>query len=503
MYWRYNKKKKHPIIDQIKDFEIPIIVSPSIMDYNHLFPSFTKGEKNIINLIKYGYQQGVIGEITSSWGDYRNKELRENRIYGFILSGEVGWNPSLELDLNNTWKGIILHFFGRYDSRIQNIFDIYRGIADKKLLNVWQSLYYNHFFSHPYAKNTKRYRKTRKTKNFMELIPQLEEIIKGCEDLYESIPRNQVNIRYLSFVAKHYKFYCKKRLNAQLLTGFDPKIVNINLQKGMIKKIQSLKEELRELFEEYQELWLKCAREDCFETLKQRYLWLEKFYDDKIAQIHNNIVWKNPNIPSETIYLNHDKIHETHTTYYKKIITLDEDIKNAHLQIIAGTFAKIFINGEYLGYVITRHTLNYVILENNIKIFNLKGFLHKGKNLIAIENKDYTGGVAPLNIYGKIEFKSGQTREIYTNKDWHATRELKENWNNKYLFEESWERVKSFGSPPRATGTLTYPDFRTNLKSMHSDLVVFLNQVTSSIPNWLWFLLKFAIKFVDKHDIIE
>ncbi len=137
MYWKYNTKKKHKNLDRIKGFGLPIIVSPSIMDYNRLFPSITKSEKNIIYLTQCGYEKGAIGEINSSWGDYKNKELRENRIYGFILSSEVAWNPIGEKDLQYLWKGIILHFFGRYDSRIQTIIETFRKIQDEKLLNVW------------------------------------------------------------------------------------------------------------------------------------------------------------------------------------------------------------------------------------------------------------------------------------------------------------------------------------------------------------------------------
>jgi hypothetical protein len=503
MYWRYDKKEKHPIIDNIKEFGLPIIVSPSIMDHNQIFPSFTKAEKNIINLIKYGYERGVLGEITSSWGDYRNKELRENRIYGFILSGEVGWNPAGDINLSMFWKGLILHFFGKYDSRIQSTFNLYRSIVDKRRLNVRKIFHYNHFFSHPFAKNTKRYKKTRKIKGFNALIKELNIIINYCEDLNNTLPKNKINIRNLAFVAKHYKFYCKKRINSYNIVKFNVKKANINYRKGKIKEIKEIKNELLNLFEEYQELWLNCAKIDCFQTLKQWHLCLASFYDDKIEQIKNNILWQNPNIPSESIYLNYKKIHNIHTTYYKKVINIDGDIENAHIQVIAGTFAKIYLNGEYIGHVFTRHTLNYILLENNIQIFNIKKYLQKGKNILAIENTDYAEGCSLLNIYGLIELSSNQTKEIITDKNWHATRQVKENWHTHMELDDSWKKVKSFGSPPKATGTLTYPDFKNNLKSMHSDLVVFLNQIIQYVPKALWFLFKIGIKFVDKYDIIE
>jgi hypothetical protein len=97
MYWRYNTQKNHPIIDRVKDKKFPLIVSPSIMDFNRIFPSIDKYEQNIINLVQYGFKKGIQGEVTSSWGDYRNKEIRENdflerNFYSFLWYPRSSFN---------------------------------------------------------------------------------------------------------------------------------------------------------------------------------------------------------------------------------------------------------------------------------------------------------------------------------------------------------------------------------------------------------------------------
>jgi hypothetical protein len=126
MYWKYNDREKHPIVNKIKDFNLPLIVSPSIIDYNRIFPSFIRSEKNITNLIKYGFKNGAIGEITSSWGDYNNKEIRENRIFGFIYSAQIGWDPVREMNFLIFWKSVLFHFFGIDDSRLLKVIKILR-----------------------------------------------------------------------------------------------------------------------------------------------------------------------------------------------------------------------------------------------------------------------------------------------------------------------------------------------------------------------------------------
>jgi len=503
MYWRYNTKRKHSIIDKLKKFGYSIIVSPSIMDFNRIFPALTKAEKNIINITNYGYKKGIIGLITSSWGDYRNKEIRENRIFGFIFSSETGWNPGKNSDPKEIWKGLLMHFFGKFDSRMTKIFELFRSIEDNKRLNIWGSLYYNHFFSHPYAKNTNLYKKTRKTKGFKDLISELDRIINICEELENIVQKNKINIKNLGFVAKHYKFYCKKRLNSQNLVKFDPNKSNINQKNSIIKDIIQVKDELKTLINEYQILWLSCARKDCFQSLLIHFKWLERFYDDKIEQIKNCIKWQNPNIPSETIYLNSKKIHETHTTYYKKVFYVDDVIQTAHLQIIAGTFAKIYVNGTYIGYVITRQTLNYIALENNVRIFNIKNFIKKGKNLIAIENIDYLGGVSPINIYGLIKLNSNRSIILSSNKDWFASRKINPDWNITFKFESDWKHVKSFGRPPNLIGTLSYPNFQENLKSLYNDFVALINYIISIAPKKLFWFIKIVIKIINRRDIIE
>jgi hypothetical protein len=458
------------------------------MDYNRIFPSIDKYERNIINLIKYGWQKGVIGEITSSWGDYGNKEIRENRIYGFIFSAMVGWNPNKEINKFVFWQGFFLHFFGINDRRLVEIFSKFKIIQEKNLLHTRPSGYYNHFFAHPFNKNTSKYKKNIKTKGFDKLISDLNDIIEKCKELENIIPKNKINVRNLAFVAKHIKFYCKKRTNSKNSIDYIPK-----KKARIIKEIEDLKEELIDLLNEYEFLWLKCSKKEGFKSIKQKYLWLLKFYDDKLSELKNNKEWEDPNIPSELIYLSSNRIREEHKIYYKKDIFLDEEIDRAYLQVIAGCFAKIYINNKYIGHVITRRTLNVVGIGKNIQIFNITDFIKEGENSIIIENFDYIGGVGPINVFGIIKLKSQELILIKTDDRW-----LGSTTNN-----NDWKKVKSFGKPPRATGGLYWPDFENFLPSKSDDLMPFLNTIISKISKKYFWFIKLVVKLFSRYDIIE
>jgi len=493
MYWKYNSKKSHPILDKIKNYDFPIIVSPSIMDFNRIFPSIDKYEQNITNLIKYGYNKGINGEITSSWGDYRNKEIRENRMYGFLFSAMVGWDPGKEINKAIFWIGLIIHFFGINDHRLIEIFSKFRLIQDKNLLHTRSSSYYNHFFAHPFNKNTSKYRKNIKIKGFKDLISDMDEVIEKCEELEKIVLKNSINIRNLSFIAKHIRFYCKKRINSLNVVDFHLKRGRSILKDKCINEIENLISDLKNLLNEYEILWLNCSKEDGFKPVEQKYLWLLKFYNEKLEELRSNKKWQDPNIPSELIYLDSSFIHQVHSTFYRKIIQIDEEVEQAYLQVIAGCFSKVSINGIYMGHVITRRTLNCVGIENNIKIFNFGEFIQKGENAILIENIDYIGGIGPINIYGIIKLRSEKIIQIKTDKTWVGSR----------TNENDWKNVKSFGSPPKATGGLNYPDFEKNIPSKADDSMPFLNSLVSKMSKKYFWFVKIIVRLFNRYDVIE
>jgi len=493
MYWKYNTKDKHPIVDKIKEFKLPLVVSPSIIDYNRLFPSFLRSEKNITNLIKYGYNNGAIGEITSSWGDYNNKEIRENRIYGFIYSAQIGWDPVREMNFLIFWKSALFHFFGIDDSRLLKVIKILRTVETGNRLHTRQTFYYNHFFSHPYNKASKIHRKNLKTSKFQVVIKDMDEIIALCKELESDVLMNKENLQVFAFIAKHIKFYCKKRINSKKLVAYNPKRLKISLKTQMIEEINNLIQDLTSILDEYESIWMKTAKKDGFEEIRIKYLWLIEFYSEKIEEINSKKEWINPNIPSETIYLDSKNKHQVDTVFFKKTFEIQEEIKSAYVQVIGWNFAKLSINNKPLGHVITRQSLNYVVLKNNIQIFDLKDYIRKGENVILIETMEYDGGIGSVNIYGEIKLKSDRVIQIYTGKSWLGTRE----------FNRQWKKVKSFGSPPKVTGGLCYPNFEDKRHSLQSDMMTSFNALIGRIPKKLYFLLKFVIKLFNRYDILE
>ena len=212
-----------------------------------------------------------------------------------------------------------------------------------------------------------------------------------------------------------------------------------------------------------------------------------------LSNIENEKPWENPNIPSETIYLDAKKRNSIYTTYYKKDLSIDGEIISASIQVMAGSFIKVKINDVYVGYVITRNSLNYIINENNLKIFDITSYLFSGKNTILLENSDFEGGLCPINIYGEIYLNAGKKLLITSDKSWKGSRNL----------NSDWKKVKSLGAPPRYIGGLCYPDFKNKITSSKSDYIAQFNYLVGRFSRKFYRILKVAFKLFHRYDLIE
>ncbi|MHA1234962.1 MAG: hypothetical protein ACTSQL_07740, partial [Promethearchaeota archaeon] len=88
---------------------------------------------------------------------------------------------------------------------------------------------------------------------------------------------------------------------------------------------------------------------------------------------------------------------------------------------------------------------------------------------------------------------SDNTFQIYIDKSWLGTREV----------NGQWKKVKSFGSHPKGTGGLCYPDFENNRHSLQSDMMNSFNALIGRIPKKLYFLLKIVMKLFNRYDVLE
>ncbi|MGV9141470.1 MAG: family 20 glycosylhydrolase, partial [Promethearchaeota archaeon] len=127
MYWDYEPHDEYPAVKNLLDEGYEVIVSPSMLNWNRNFPDNKNASKNIIVLIDEAYtykEEGCLGVLTSTWGDQRYFSLRENEIFGAVLTADKAWNCK--------------KFY--YDTFKRNYGYLFYGIIEKNL-NTFQKLF--------------------------------------------------------------------------------------------------------------------------------------------------------------------------------------------------------------------------------------------------------------------------------------------------------------------------------------------------------------------------
>ncbi|MEO8399394.1 MAG: hypothetical protein ABI550_06205, partial [Ignavibacteriaceae bacterium] len=113
-------------------------------------------------------------------------------------------------------------------------------------------------------------------------------------------------------------------------------------------------------------------------------------------------------------------------------LNLNETPKEAQLQLMADTYATLFINDEYVDQVYARRSLSLLVDYKRIKFLDISKFLKKGKNIIKVQVENFNkNGAAGINIISKIVLEN-DTLNILTGKD--------QNWQGK-SDNKTWQNV--------------------------------------------------------------
>ncbi|MHA1584378.1 MAG: family 20 glycosylhydrolase, partial [Promethearchaeota archaeon] len=323
MYWNYSAKSNFKNLNKIHRNGFPIIVSPSMQCWSRHFPDYRYAVKNIISLIEkakniirkdriINEKSTILGQLTSTWGDFSNHNFRENNIYGAIIAGAVSW----------TWKPI------KYEEIIQDIGIVWFGLQDRDNIKDFsyffnglidlnrkspnfrltrQCIFYDELYRHPFRSISERHRKHRYSKIFQE-ISNLHQTWKKIRPFMKY---NKEYLDYLEYGLEIMKFLKGKQqmtlwVNKLIYPYRKAKIPNeIILQAGLI--VQELLSNAKLLLDRYQKLWLGSAKSRLMERPVARFQQLINFLEDKKIQLKQGIPWIDPFLPSNYIW-SHERI---------------------------------------------------------------------------------------------------------------------------------------------------------------------------------------------------
>ncbi|MHA1146719.1 MAG: family 20 glycosylhydrolase [Promethearchaeota archaeon] len=464
MFWYYGKSKKEKSIKKLIDAGFRVILSPSMMNWQRNFPDNFTSNCNIINFANTAYKYrdyGCKGVLTSTWGDQRYYSLRENEIYGAVLTGAITWNVKA-FDLIEMRKKFGFLFYGIQNEHLEEFLELFTLLSSSadyyyRFVKLLPPFFFIYLFKHPFSQIVYKAPGIKHKK--------LGKLAENCIALYNSL-KTQVNFENENFELLEFSAILaltlrdKIALSKKVSEVLNSKEIIPEDVKALIPNLKEFKNRLEDLKNSYEKFWLRAAKRPCLDVILNLFDFLIKCYADKINQLKEEPYFVDPYLPSEWIWAKEEKCPRE-PRYFRNIIEITQPIQKAVIEGIACEYMKIYVNGSFVGEVLSRMSLSILPIINRVKIFNITKYLKKGKNVIAVEGYNYDGYKGAINLYGQIQLKDNSIQEILTNRAWKCQSKKKYNnsdWSKLEFDDSQWRPIKTYGRPPNLNGDLFKTD---------------------------------------------
>jgi hypothetical protein len=439
--WHYFPRFNYPSTKTFSDAGFNYIVSPTVWNFNAAFPENFFAIPNIQTLIVDGIKNNSIGMINSSWGDFGAETFREYNLYGYAWSAQCAWNIS-ESKINDFNYSFFSEFFGEYHPQIELIF--------KELTDPVNQLLWGNLWRHPVLD----YR----SPDWRQIkLPQPSKLYwmnenNDGEDLLNEIKgkvtKNHEFIELLEFTLNLKKWFILKQETKILLhnmmdSNYNKSAAALNLVEENIIQLSNLKQDYSQLWKKYnkaENLWMI---EDKFDRLIT--------YFEETKEVIRKQELSSPLLQSKWIYFPDEENEFIYKVKFKNELQIDDKIKSAHLQLIADTFSKLWINGKEVDSVYTKRSGSLWIEQQRIKLIDFTKYLNKGENKILVEARNYYTAKTPgINISAEIFTQSGSIK--YSSND---------TWKVRNSDSDEWIEVEVKENPLE----IIAPNFTTKRKS--------------------------------------
>jgi hypothetical protein len=468
MDWQYEPADHYPTVDVLGSKGFPILVLPGMSNWDRIFPDMSKAMINIRNFTLDCYRQPhPLGSITSTWGDNGSKNLRELLYCGYAYGAEVAWSPGVN-DVSN--------FSDRFFTQWNGPGTAPYFEAIYALLEKWPWWFpMLDYFRHPFLP-----RKDERPHTTLELYRVYEDARtaqKLCDVLAPLVVRRKGDVDYLRYCARMHEHYVESQrlvadLNAFATEGLSSDALD-RAQARFLDRIHTVRDEAASLRDAFQELWLRTNLPANLHYALDEYNAIVKVWDDAAARVQKRTFAYDPRPPAEWIY-HPDAFagRPVQHALFRKVLKLDpREISSAGIQVQGDTHVKISINGTEIGEQFARRNLSAPVNPKLLIVYDIKPYLQKGENVIAIDARDY-GTLSPelepggpqrsggFHLYGEIRDTSGKMQPILSDASWKVNASEEPAWNRPGYNDRNWRSAKG---DPKPTVWITYPDFDKGL----------------------------------------
>ena len=269
-YWTYETREKYPELNHIINAGYDFVVTPSVMDWTRFYPSENKSELNLINLTKYAYNYSsgqfkrskFRGIITASWGDFLNQNLRDERLYNYVLCGDIAWNIDAWQDFPSETQTLtrlpqFRRSFSKYFFGIENEkfaaaeYNLRRVEVDNHLkMKGGPTMAFANLFTHPYQWNPHV-----QAINFPQVIIDMNDLITTCEELKEIATHNKDLLDSYVVSARLIKLYALKILHSKKALSKPLKKFSARGIQALIEDAKGVRDEFASIRTAYEQVW--------------------------------------------------------------------------------------------------------------------------------------------------------------------------------------------------------------------------------------------------------
>ncbi len=463
--WHYGAASSYASPAVFRRAGFPFIVSPAVWNFTSPFPAYLNTFVNIQNLNRDGIENGSIGLLTSTWGDYGGEALREFNFYGYAWTSACAWNPAAA-SVEEFNEAFFRFHFGTEGREMQT--------AVNYLSTPANSYHFHELWRHPMLppRTVPAWEPTLPAVlRAQSIASTMPEVLRLVNEARRTVTRNADQLQYFEFAARLNLWYAKKitvqetikRLRVSAAAQAD----SAESSARIIALASDVLSSLRSVKDEFARVWLTTNRPEGLELLMKRYDRQAAYWQDVIDQTRRGSFTNDVLLESAFIYHPSGnpfaaKLPQVPKAYFRKSFTVPAGLRSARMQLIGDTYARLSVNDRPVGEVYARISLSLTEEHERVKVFDVLPLLHDSTNCITVEVENFSpSGSAGVNMYCEFETKNGTIHRLMTDSTWKVSETPAPGWKRAAFDDAPWTAAAA----KQYKWTIVRPNFATGRAS--------------------------------------
>ncbi|HUU28999.1 MAG TPA: family 20 glycosylhydrolase [archaeon] len=444
--WQYSGDS-YPSVAKFRKAGFDVVVSPSVQNFNRLYPDYGKALPNIENLTRVGFENGALGAITSSWCDNGAANFRQHNLWGYAFAADCAWNPRQRPDFKEAERIFWKNFFAVEDPEV--FLEVNSLLASS--LGRGFSLY--DWWRNPLLQASRDGVIGVTGGSSMPGQKILRDTKRAAEILADAAPGVRANRWLLEILA--YEADMGRCLGQKFIWQEEfvkagkrnPPGPETGRREYYAAWAGSMASQLTGLKERFRAIWLKYNKPEGLDNNLHLFDRQIEIWTRIERALRSGTGLPEAEIQSEWITPAGSNAQgrqkEARSAFFRQKITLDGNSlpEKSILQLMGMTQAEIYLNGEPVGESLFSSFLMSVGENRRAGIIDLSGLLKPGDNFLAAKVTNYEGKVPSLNVYAELTKNGEVISRIITGTNWRGIETAVEpdGWMNVGFDDSAWK----------------------------------------------------------------